>query len=171
MISIRKRTPTRRPVMNKLLIAIAAAFFAVTTLFASAAEAGFNARIGGAPSQFSTLHKAGCGGTHRRRVHRKRLYQSRRLAAKRRAIAARKARARAIAKARAKARAKAKALASARAAAAKEAEVAEVADISTSDEVAETKSDEPEKVAAVSEELGCRKFVPEVGMTVTVPCE
>ena len=94
--------------MNKLLIAIAAAFFAVTTLFASAAEAGFNARIGGAPSQFSTLHKAGCGGTHRRRVHRKRLYQSRRLAAKRRAIAARKARARAIAKARAKARAKAK---------------------------------------------------------------
>lgn len=158
--------------MNKLLIAIAAAFFAVTTFFASAAEAGFNARIGGAPSQFSTLHKAGCGGTHRRRFHRKRLYQSRRLAAKRRAIAARKARARAIAKA----RAKAKALASARAAAAKEAEVAEVADIdnsaiSTSDEVAETKSDEPKEVAAVSEELGCRKFVPEVGMTVTVPCE
>ena len=162
--------------MNKLLIAIAAAFFAVTTFFASAAEAGFNARIGGAPSQFSTLHKAGCGGTHRRRFHRKRLYQSRRLAAKRRAIAARKARARAIAKTRAKARAKAKALASARAAAAKEAEVAEVADIdnsaiSTSDEVAETKSDEPKEVAAVSEELGCRKFVPEVGMTVTVPCE
>lgn len=158
--------------MNKLLIAIAAAFFAVTTFFASAAEAGFNARIGGAPSQFSTLHKAGCGGTHRRRFHRKRVYQSRRLAAKRRAIAARKARARAIAKA----RAKAKALASARAAAAKEAEVAEVADIdnsaiSTSDEVAETKSDEPKEVAAVSEELGCRKFVPEVGMTVTVPCE
>jgi len=171
--------------MNKLLIAIAATFLAVTTFFATAAEAGFNVPIGGAPSEFSTLHKAGCGGAHRRRSRRNRAYLARRLA-KRRAIAARKARAAAIARAKAKAKAKAlaaakakakaKALAEAKAAAAKEAEVAEATDIEDSsiastDEVAEAETDEAKEVAAVTEELGCRKFVPEVGMTVTVPCE
>lgn len=173
--------------MNKLLIAIAAAFFAITTFFAAPAEAGFNVKIGGAPSQFSTVHKAGWrGGFRRRGFHHNRFYLARRLAAKRRALAARKARAKAIAKAkakakakaiaRAKARAKAKALAAAKAAAAEEAEVAEATEtenssISLSDEVAETKTDETKKVAAVSKELGCKKFIPEVGMTVTVPCE
>ncbi|MCK5088628.1 MAG: hypothetical protein KAQ88_01485, partial [Hyphomicrobiaceae bacterium] len=83
---------------------------------------------------------------------------------------------RAKAIARAKARAKAKALAAAKAAAAKEAEVAEATDaenssISLSDEVAENKTDETKKIAAVAEELGCKKFIPEVGMTVTVSCE
>jgi hypothetical protein len=170
--------------MNKLLIAVAATFFAITTFFASAAEAGFNVKIGGAPSQFSTVQKAGWGGFRRRGFHRNRFYLARRLAAKRRALAARKARAKAIAKAKAKAkaiakakaRAKAKALAAAKAAAAKEAEVAEATEsenssISLSDEVAETKTDEAKKVAAVAKELGCKKFIPEVGMTVTVSCE
>ncbi len=169
--------------MNKLLIAIATALLAVTTLFASAAEAGFNVPNGGAPSQFSTVHKAGWGGAQRRRFHFKRLFLARRLA-KRRALARRRARAAAIARAKARARAraiaaakaKAKALAVAKAAAAEEAEVAEATDIenstiSTSDEVAETEADESKKVAAVSEELGCKKFIPEVGMTITVPCE
>ena len=72
--------------------------------------------------------------------------------------------------------AKAKALAAAKAAAAEEAEVAEATDtenssISLSDEVAENKTDETKKIAAVAEELGCKKFIPEVGMTVTVSCE
>ena len=161
--------------MNKLLIAIAATFLAVTTFFATAAEAGFNVPIGGAPSEFSTLHKAGCGGAHRRRSRRNRAYLARRLA-KRRAIAARKARAAAIARAKAKAKAKAKALAAAKAAAVKEAEVAEATDvedssITSTEEVAEAETDEAKEVAAVTEELGCKKFVPEVGMTVTVPCE
>ncbi len=160
--------------MNKLLIAIAATFFAIATFFAAPAQAGFNVKIGGAPSQFSTVHKAGGGGFRRRGFHHNRFYLARHLAAKRRALAARKARARAIA--RAKARAKAKALAAARAAAAKEAEVAEATDaenssISLGDEVAETKTDETRKIAAVAEELGCKKFIPEVGMTVTVSCE
>lgn len=159
--------------MSKLLIVIAATFLAVTTFFAPAAEAGFNVPIGGAPSEFSTLHKAGCGGAHRRRSRRNRAYLARRLA-KRRANAARKARAAAIA--RAKAKAKAKALAAAKAAAAKEAEVAEATDVEDSsvtstEEVAEAETDEAKEVAAVTEELGCKKFVPEVGMTVTVPCE
>ena len=166
--------------MNKLLIAVAATFFAIATFFAAPAQAGFNVKIGGAPSQFSTVHKAGSGGFRRRGFHHNRFYLARHLAAERRALAARKARAKAIAKAkaiaRAKARAKAKALAAAKAAAAKEAEVAEATDtenssISLSDEVAETKTDETRKVAAVSDELGCKKFIPEVGMTVTVSCE
>ncbi len=170
--------------MNKLLIALAATFFAITTFFAPTAEAGINVPVGAASSQFSTVHKAGFG--FKRRFHRNRFYLARRLAAKRRALAARRARAAAIARARAKARAraiaaakakaKAKALAAAKAAAAEEAEVAEATDtenssISLSDEVAETKTDETKKVAAVSEELGCKKFIPEVGMTVTVSCE
>jgi len=170
--------------MNKLLIALAATFFAITTFFAPTAEAGINVPVGAASSQFSTVHKAGFG--FKRRFHRKRFHLARRLAAKRRALAARRARAAAIARARAKARAraiaaakakaKAKALAAAKAAAAEEAEVAEATDtenssISLSDEVAETKTDETKKVAAVSEELGCKKFIPEVGMTVTVSCE
>ena len=67
-------------------------------------------------------------------------------------------------------------LAAAKAAAAKEAEVAEATDaenssISLSDEVADNKTDEAKKIAAVAEELGCKKFIPEVGMTVTVSCE
>lgn len=169
--------------MNKLLIAIATALLAFTTLFASAAEAGFNVPNGGAPSQFSTVHKAGWGGAQRRRFHFKRLFLARRLA-KRRALARRRARAAAITRAKAKAKAraiarakaKAKALAAAKAAAEKEAEVAEAADIenssiSSNDDVAEAKTDEPKKVAAVSEELSCNKFIPEVAMTVTVPCE
>jgi hypothetical protein len=161
--------------MNKVLIAIAAAFFAITTFFAAPAEAGFNVKIGAAP-QFSTLHKAGC--SKRRRFHRNRFYLARRLAAKRRALAARKARARAIAKAKAKARAKAKALAAANAAAAEEAEVAEATEtenssvsLSETDELAETKKEETKKVASVARDLGCKKFIPEVGMTVTVSCE
>lgn len=176
--------------MNKLLIAIAAAFFAITTFFAAPAEAGFNVKIGGA-SQFSTVHKAGFG--FKRRFHLRRHFLARRIA-KRRALARRRARAAAIARAKAKARAraiakakakakaraiaaaKAKALAAGKAAAAEEAKVAEATDnenstISSTDEVAEIESDEPEKVAAVSEELGCKKFIPEVGMTITVPCE
>ena len=170
--------------MNKLLIALAATFFAITTFFAPTAEAGINVPVGAASSQFSTVHKAGFG--FKRRFHRNRFHLARRLAAKRRALAARKARARAIARAkarakakaiaRAKARAKARALAAAKAAAAKEAEVAEATDtenssISLEDEVAETKTDETKKIAAVAEELGCKKFIPEVGMTVTVSCE
>ncbi|MCP4779795.1 MAG: hypothetical protein GY877_03350 [Hyphomicrobium sp.] len=150
--------------MNKLLIAIAATFFAIATFFAATAQAGFNVKMGGAPSQFSTVHKAGGSGFRRRGFHHNRFYLARHLAAKRRALAARKA------------RAKAKALAAAKAAAAKEAEVAEATDpenssISLSDEVAETKTDETKKIAAVAEELGCKKFIPEVGMTVTVSCE
>ena len=170
--------------MNKLLIALAATFFAITTFFAPTAEAGINVPVGAASSQFSTVHKAGFG--FKRRFHRNRFHLARRLAAKRRALAARRARAAAIARARAKARAraiaaakakaKAKALAAAKAAAAEEAEVAEATDtenssISLSDEVAETKTDETKKIAAVAEELGCKKFIPEVGMTVTVSCE
>jgi len=168
--------------MNKLLIALAATFFAITTFFAPTAEAGINVPVGAASSQFSTVHKAGFG--FKRRFHRNRFHLARRLAAKRRALAARRARAAAIARARAKARAraiaaakaKAKALAAAKAAAAEEAEVAEATDtenssISLSDEVAENKTDETKKIAAVAEELGCKKFIPEVGMTVTVSCE
>jgi hypothetical protein len=37
--------------------------------------------------------------------------------------------------------------------------------------LAETKKEETKKVASVARDLGCKKFIPEVGMTVTVSCE
>ena len=180
--------------MNKLLIAVAAAFLAATTLFAPTAEAGIKVPIGATSSQSSTVHKAGFRFRPRLqlRFHLARRMAKRRAAAKRRAraraIARAKARARARAIARAKAKAKAraiaaakakakaKALAAAKAAAAAEAKVAEATEnenstISTSDQLAEIESDDTEEVAAVSDELSCKKFVPEVGMTITVPCE
>jgi len=178
--------------MNKLLIAVAAAFLAATTLFAPTAEAGIKVPIGATSSQSSTVHKAGFRFRPRLQL---RFHLARRIA-KRRAAAKRRARARAVARAKARARArsiarakakakaraiaaakaKAKALAAAKAAAAEEAEVAEATEdenstISTSNQVAEIESDDMEEVAAVSDELSCKKFVPEVGMTITVPCE
>lgn len=47
--------------MTKLMTVLAAAFFAVTVLCGSGAEAGFNVRIN-APAGLSLLQKAGCHG-------------------------------------------------------------------------------------------------------------
>lgn len=79
----------------------------------------------------------------------------------------------------ARARAKARAIAAAEAAAVEKIELAEATDIENStistasldnDETIETEveaKDEPE----ISSNVGCKKFFPTVGMTLTVPCE
>ncbi|MGI9402893.1 MAG: hypothetical protein ACR2OF_00080 [Hyphomicrobium sp.] len=196
--------------MSRTIVAIATAFFAVMTVFASAAEACISCEhVPVVARSSSTSYQA--KRYKKKRFHaratarakaraRARAIAAARVKAKARAIAAAKAKAkaravaaarakakaRAIAAARAKAKAravaaarakaKAKAIAAAEAAAGEEVELAETTDsenstISTSIEVAETEVDETEKVAAVSEDLGCKKFFPTVGMTLTVPCE
>jgi hypothetical protein len=191
MIRLKKTTPIQtnwRRAVNKILIAAAAAFLAVTTLFGSGAQAGFNVRLS-APAGFSTVEKAGCGGGYS--SYRKRSYSSIKrakrkayLAAKRKAaakrIAAKKAAARRIA---AKKAADAKAARLAQKEEAKaEAQVAlattadaENSSIASGGKVAKTESakSEPkaEKKVAAAQEPGCKQFFPSVGMTLSVPCQ
>jgi hypothetical protein len=142
--------------MTRTILAIVTAFLAVTTVFASAAEACISCEHVPVVARSSST-------SHSVKRYKKRRFHARSIAAARakakaRAIAAAKAKARARAVAAARAKAKAKAIAAAEAAAAEEVELAE------------TEVDEPEKVAAVSEDLGCKKFFPTVGMTLTVAC-
>lgn len=149
--------------MTKMLTAAAAAFLAISALVGSGAQAGFNVRLA-APAGFSTLEKAGCGGGGYRRVHRKR-YQSARRSVKRNVQVARKPVAEKVVVAKAEPEAKIETATPV---------IAENSSISTaSGKVAEAKPVEiakPEKVAAVKE-VGCKKFFPSVGMTLTVSCE
>jgi len=161
--------------MTRTILAIAAAFLAVMTVFASAAEAACISC-----EHVPVVVRGSQTSDTATRYTKKRFY-ARRIArakarARARAIAAARAKAKARAIAAAKAKAKAKAIAAAKAAAAKEVELAEATDmenstISTSIEAAETEVDETEKVAAASEDLGCKKFFPTIAMTLTVPCE
>jgi hypothetical protein len=76
---IRKRDPSMEDIMNKTLIAVATAVLAVTTLFASAAEAGFKIRLGfGGPLPGFGAH--GGSGHYAHRRWRKRQYIVRRKA-------------------------------------------------------------------------------------------
>jgi hypothetical protein len=149
--------------VTKFLTAAAAAFLAIATLLGSSAQAGFNVRLA-APAGFSTLEKAGCGGGGYRRVYRKR-YQSARRSVKRTVQVARKPVAEKVAVAKVEPEAEIETT---------EPVVSENSSISTaSGKVAEAKPVEtakPEKVAAVKE-VGCKKFFPSVGMTLTVSCE
>ena len=75
--------------MTKLLTAIAATFLAIAAI-ASGAEAGFNVRIN-APTGFSEVHKAGCGGGGGYgRSYRRAAYQSVRRTKRRVEVASRK---------------------------------------------------------------------------------
>jgi hypothetical protein len=146
-----------------MLTAAAAAFLAISALVGSGAQAGFNVRLA-APAGFSTLEKAGCGGGGYRRVYRKR-YQSARRSVKRRVQVARKPVAEKVVVAKVEPEAKIETA---------KPVIAENSSISTaSGKVAEAKPVEtakPEKVAAIKE-VGCKKFFPSVGMTLTVSCE
>jgi hypothetical protein len=169
--------------VNKILIA--AAFFAVTTLFGSGAQAGFNVRLA-APAGFSTVEKAGCGGGYRR-SYRKRNYSSVRRAKRRAYLAAKKKAAARQAAARRLAAKKAAAQKAARLAKAEAPKTvikdeapqkvakAENSSIATSKgKVAEAKpakaEGKVEKVAA-ARDLDCKQFFPSVGMTLSVPCD
>lgn len=146
--------------MNKLLIAVAAAFFAVTALFGSGAEAGFNARLN-VPAGFSTLEKAGCGGGYFR-SYRRHSYRSVRRRVKRKVHVASKPAASSVSVAKAEPEAKAKS----------EVVENENSSISTLDgKVAKTEPAKTEEKVAVAKDVGCKQFFPSVGMTLTVPCQ
>jgi len=161
--------------MTRTILAIVTAFLAVTTVFASA-EAGCLSC-----EHVPVVVRGSLTSDTATRYTKKRFYARSIAKAKARARARAIAAARAKAKARAvaAARAKAKAIAAAKAAAAEEVELSETTDaenstISTAslgnDETIETAAmanDEP----MVSSNVGCKKFFPTVGMTLTVPCE
>ncbi len=148
--------------MNKLLIAVAAAFFAVTALFGSGAEAGFNARLN-VPAGFSTLEKAGCGGGYFR-SYRRHSYRSVRRRVKRKVHVASKPAASSVSVAKAEPEAKVET---------KTAVIEnENSSISTLDgKVAKTEPAKTEEKVAVAKDVGCKQFFPSVGMTLTVPCQ
>jgi hypothetical protein len=159
--------------MTKLLAAIAAAFVAVTAI-ASGAEAGFNVRIN-APTGFSEVHKAGCGGGGGYgRSYRRAAYQSVRRTKRRVEVASRK-----ISKPTVVAKAEPKVEP---VEAAPEQTVAEVENSSIStdetvavEKVAEVKVETPvkkqiEQKVASAKDLGCKTFFASVGMTLSVPC-
>ena len=155
--------------MTRTILAIVTAFLAVTTVFASAAEACLSCE------HVPVVVRGSLTSDTATRYTKKRFYA--RSIAKAKARARASARARAIAAARAKT--KAKALAVAKAAAAKEVELSEPIDtenstISTASldksetsDTEETMIEEPK----VNKNVGCKKFFPTVGMTLTVPCE
>ena len=151
--------------MTRTILAIVTAFLAVTTVFASA-EAGCLSC-----EHVPVVVRGSLTSDTATRYTKKRFYA--------RSIAKAKARARARAIAAARAKTKAKALAVAKAAAAKEVELSEPIDtenstISTASldksetsDTEETTIEEPK----VNKNVGCKKFFPTVGMTLTVPCE
>jgi hypothetical protein len=150
--------------VNKILTAAAAAFFALTSLIGSSAEAGFNLRIA-APA--GTVHKAaGCGGGSYGRIYRS--YRPRSSSSVSRRV---KAKSHVASKPAAEPVTVAKEQAETKIEAASNAKV-ENSSISTSDgEVAEVKTSAPAKKVAASSDVGCKKFFPSVGMTLSVPCE
>ena len=161
--------------MTRTILAIVTAFLAVTTVFASA-EAGCLSC-----EHVPVVVRGSLTSDTATRYKKKRFY-ARSIAkakarARARAIAA--ARAKARAKAVAAARAKAKAIAAAKAAAAEEVELAEdIRDENSTISTASLGNDETIETAAmandepmVSSNVGCKKFFPTVGMTLTVPCE
>lgn len=159
--------------MTKLLAAIAATFLAITVI-ASGAEAGFNVRIN-APTGFSEVHKAGCGGGGGYgRSYRRAAYQSVRRTKRRVEVASRKVSKPVVV---AKAEPKVEPVE-----AAPEQTVAEVENSSIStdetvavEKVAEVKVEKPvkkqiEQKVASAKDLGCKTFFASVGMTLSVPC-
>ena len=185
--------------MTRTILAIATAFLAVMTVFASAAEACISCE------HVPVVVRGSQTSDTATRYTKKRFYArgiaKAKARARARAVAAARAKAKARAIAAAKAKAKAKAIAAADAAAAERAELAEATDMENStistaslDKTAPIKTetdnenstistasldnDETIETAAmandepmVSSNVGCKKFFPTVGMTLTVPCE
>lgn len=150
--------------MNKVLIAVAAAFFALTALFGSGAEAGFNVRLA-APDGFSSVHKAGgCGGGGYRRSFRRHRSVSRRV--QRKVYIAKKPAAEEVSVAKTDDKAEDKAEA--------KTQVAKTENSSLSgagDQVAEENGEKTEEKVVAAKDLGCKQFFPAVGMTLSVSCE
>jgi uncharacterized membrane protein len=148
-----------------MLIAAAAAFFALTAVFGSGAQAGFNVRLT-APAGFSTLEKAGCHGGGYSRSFRKRSYRSARRSVRRKVQIARKPVKETVDVAKAESEEKAEVVA--------KVVESENSSISTaSGKVAEAKpaAKPVEQKIAAAKDVGCKKFFPSVGMTLSVSCE
>jgi hypothetical protein len=181
MFGLRNNSETdqRSPAMTRTVFAIAAALFAATT-FSSGASACISCEY--VPPVVNTPVYSH-GASHYKRKSSHAAASVRRARAKLRLQAQAKARAQALARAEAKAEARAKALAKAKAQAKIETAKATPVDADVENEnsaistasvdksdaetVELTPSDEPQ----VSKAVGCKKFFPTVGMTLTVPCE
>ncbi len=163
--------------MTRTILAIVTTFLAVTTVFASAAEACISCE------HVPVVVRGSQTSDTPTRYTKKRFY-ARSIAkakarARARAIDAARAKAKARAIAAAKAKAKTRTIAAAKAAAAEDVELAETpvienSTISTASldksetiDTEETPTEEPK----VNRNVGCKKFFPSVGMTLTVPCE
>ena len=161
--------------MTRTILAIATAFLAVMTVFASAAEACISCE------HVPVVVRGSQNSDTATRYRKKRFYARGIARAKARARARAIAVARGKAKTRAIAAAKAKArtIAAAKAAATEEVELAETIAIENSTistasldksetiDTGETPTEEPK----INRNVGCKKFFPSVGMTLTVPCE
>jgi len=163
--------------MNKLLTVIAATLLAVTAI-ASGAEAGFNVRIN-APTGFSEVHKAGCGGGGASRANRRAAYQSVRRSKPRVQVASRTvSKPAVVAKAETEAPATAEPIEEAESIAqienssiTTEKKVAEIQKPKTEKKVAEKPAKKAEQKVAAAGDLGCKTFFASVGMTLSVPCD
>ncbi len=152
--------------MNKSLLAIAAALVAATTMFATAAEAGFRVRLGfGGPLPAFTAY--GNSGSYEHKSCHKRAYRAARRQEKEPVRVSKKASSTASV---------ASLETTAEPTPSKVAETENSTISVTGAKVAEaqidaTKTDEPTQKVAVAKDPGCKKFFPSVGMTLSVPCE
>ncbi len=159
--------------MKKVLIAVATAFIALTTMFNSAADAGFKGRIGlGVLALAPHLMAAHKSHSASKRRYRKRRYQ----AAKRHRAKKRRSKAATIAKVK-----KTPKAATVVDTSENENSTISTAMVETTENDTQTVFEEEETVAQNTAEvtpvanngdqLGCKKFFAAVGMTLTVPCE
>lgn len=164
--------------MKKVLIAVATAFIALTTLFNSAADAGFKGRIGLGVLALAPHVIAASKANSAKRRYKKRRYQ----AAKRR-----RAKKKAYAKKRRSKRATiAKVKKAPKATTVVDTSETENSTISTAmvetaenntqtvfeeEEMVAQNTAEVTPVANNGDQLACKKFFAAVGMTLTVPCE
>jgi len=171
-------TKRKRTDMKKVLIAVATAFIALSTLFNSAADAGFKGRIGLGVLVLAPHLMAAHKSHSAKRRYKKRRYQ----AAKRR-----RAKKKAYAKKRRSKRATiAKVKKAPKATTVVDTSETENSTISTAmvetaenntqtvfeeEEIVAQNTAEVTPVSNNGDQLGCKKFFAAVGMTLTVPCE
>ncbi len=154
--------------MKKVLIAVATAFIALTTLFNSAADAGFKGRIGlGVLVLAPHLMAAHKSHSASKRRYRKRRYQ----AAKRHRAKKRRSKAATIAKVEKAPVATTVVENSTISTAMVETTENDTQTVFEEEEIVAQNTAEVTPVANNGDQLGCKKFFAAVGMTLTVPCE
>ena len=158
--------------MHKLLLALATALLAATTLFASAAEAGMKVRLGfGFPLGSFTAHGNSGGGYHKPR--RAKRHHVRRKVKDDVKVTKKPTKTKAVAKAEPKAKVEST----------EETATSENSSISTAavapaeaappaaEAIPETPEAKPASADAPANKAECKKYFPSVGMTLSVPCQ